>query len=98
MIRIHLSQAPEITLLLPRDQHGVLGHSVLQITPDSHTSIITTGKVLEAIYSHYKYEMMYNDQVAAMEADPRIRRMLQVGRMSGWGGAGPQTRFCSGKV
>ena len=101
-------QAPELTLILPRDLYGILGHQTVQVTPAAGYSNgtraagdgagggveggaasrgaargvqrgISISSVLEAVYAHYQGELGYEEQVAAMEADPRVRRMIQVG-------------------
>lgn len=74
-----------MTLLLPRDEHGVLGHEMLHLRPEeagSQRSGFTLGQVLWAIHSHYQLPLSTDDQLWVMRQDKRLRRALQVGRRS----------------
>ena len=40
---------------------------------------VTVGRVLGAVYRHYQREVSPEEQIAAMRADVRLRKSLQVG-------------------
>lgn len=92
-----------MTLLLPCDELGLLGHCSLTLTAAGAAvaslaaaaagggstrpqqaaaaraaSGIACGQVLEAVRQHYSQALQPGEVAAAMAADPRLRRALQV--------------------
>jgi len=73
-------RGPVLTLLLPRDELGILGHHSLQIHPPP--SGLTAGALLSHIHQFYAADLQPSEQLWLMQQHPHIRRSLQVAFLS----------------
>ena len=58
---------------------GLSGSSRSSWPTTSSRNHVTVGRVLGAVYRHYQREVSPEEQIAAMRADVRLRKRLQVG-------------------
>lgn len=69
-------QGGDIILLLPRDEHGVLGPQALQLSAPPPG--LRTQQLLQSVHEWYQTQVPVEEQLTLMRCHPGIRRALQV--------------------
>lgn len=69
-------RVPSITLLLPQDSSGFLGHAAMQCTASHTNRGLTCLDVLTAIHSFYQQEVLLQPAAAACGSDWQLQPQL----------------------